>query len=83
MLKAYLREERYRVKAGTTMGQGQGVVGSGGTGGLQNLIRAYQVRGHEAANLDPLGLHGWRKWSEKVKDLIDLAGLAIEGQSHI
>jgi len=29
-------------------------------GGLQNLIRAYQKRGHEVANLDPLGLHEWR-----------------------
>ncbi|KAG5189741.1 2-oxoglutarate dehydrogenase E1 component [Tribonema minus] len=28
--------------------------------GLSYLIRAYQVRGHEAAKLDPLGLHGWR-----------------------
>jgi 2-oxoglutarate dehydrogenase E1 component len=28
---------------------------------LSYLIRGYQVRGHEAANLDPLGLHSWRK----------------------
>jgi len=28
--------------------------------GLSYLIRAYQVRGHEAANLDPLGLHSFR-----------------------
>jgi len=28
--------------------------------GLSYLIRAYQFRGHEAANLDPLGLHSFR-----------------------
>eukprot|EP00612_Vaucheria_litorea_P005795 CAMPEP_0171464818 /NCGR_PEP_ID=MMETSP0945-20130129/8029_1 /TAXON_ID=109269 /ORGANISM="Vaucheria litorea, Strain CCMP2940" /LENGTH=956 /DNA_ID=CAMNT_0011992071 /DNA_START=277 /DNA_END=3147 /DNA_ORIENTATION=+ len=28
--------------------------------GLSYLIRAYQVRGHEAAKLDPLNLHNWR-----------------------
>mmetsp|Transcript_57119 Transcript_57119/g.122876 ORF Transcript_57119/g.122876 Transcript_57119/m.122876 type:complete len:1087 (+) Transcript_57119:110-3370(+) len=28
--------------------------------GLKYLIRAFQVRGHEAANLDPLGQHQWR-----------------------
>lgn len=28
--------------------------------GISYLIRAYQVRGHEAANLDPLGLHAFR-----------------------
>lgn len=28
--------------------------------GLSYLIRAYQVRGHEIANLDPLGLHTFR-----------------------
>lgn len=28
--------------------------------GLKYLIRAYQVRGHEAAKLDPLGLDLWR-----------------------
>jgi len=38
------------------------VAGSSGAGGLQNLIRAYQVRGHEVANLCPLGLHMWRQW---------------------
>lgn len=43
----------------------QTVPGSSGAGGLQNLIRAYQVRGHEIANLDPLGLHAWRKWADK------------------
>ena len=47
-------------------GSSTGVVGSGGAGGLQNLIRAYQVRGHEAAELDPLKLHAWRKWTEKA-----------------
>jgi len=41
------------------------VPGSSGAGGIQNLIRAYQVRGHEMAKLDPLGLHAWRTWSEK------------------
>mmetsp|Transcript_60399 Transcript_60399/g.143977 ORF Transcript_60399/g.143977 Transcript_60399/m.143977 type:complete len:1041 (-) Transcript_60399:147-3269(-) len=29
-------------------------------GGMQNLVRAYQKHGHEAADLDPLGLHEWR-----------------------
>eukprot|EP00931_Biecheleriopsis_adriatica_P036232 TRINITY_DN2087_c0_g1_i1.p1 TRINITY_DN2087_c0_g1~~TRINITY_DN2087_c0_g1_i1.p1 ORF type:complete len:1043 (-),score=295.32 TRINITY_DN2087_c0_g1_i1:39-3167(-) len=38
---------------------------SSGAGGLQNLIRAYQVRGHEMASLDPLNLSAWRTWSEK------------------
>ena len=28
--------------------------------GLAYLIKAYQSRGHEAANLDPLGLHSFR-----------------------
>ncbi|RYG69389.1 2-oxoglutarate dehydrogenase E1 component, partial [archaeon] len=28
--------------------------------GLSYLIRAYQVRGHEVANLDPLGMHSFR-----------------------
>eukprot|EP01039_Chlorochromonas_danica_P007954 gene7954-8774_t len=28
--------------------------------GLSYLIRSYQVRGHEIANLDPLGIHGFR-----------------------
>ena len=28
--------------------------------GLSYLINAYQVRGHELANLDPLGIHGYR-----------------------
>lgn len=29
--------------------------------GLSYLIRAYQARGHEIANLDPLGMHAFRK----------------------
>jgi len=29
-------------------------------GGVVRLIRAYQKHGHEAADLDPLGLHEWR-----------------------
>eukprot|EP00913_Durusdinium_trenchii_P027697 g25971.t1 len=41
------------------------VASSSGAGGLQNLIRAHQVRGHEAASLDPLDLHSWRDWEEK------------------
>eukprot|EP01038_Epipyxis_sp_PR26KG_P007056 gene7056-9631_t len=28
--------------------------------GISYLIRAYQVRGHEVANLDPLGIHSFR-----------------------
>eukprot|EP00933_Yihiella_yeosuensis_P031830 TRINITY_DN25437_c0_g1_i1.p1 TRINITY_DN25437_c0_g1~~TRINITY_DN25437_c0_g1_i1.p1 ORF type:complete len:1020 (+),score=228.07 TRINITY_DN25437_c0_g1_i1:73-3132(+) len=57
------------VEAGTSAPSGGAsngtVAGSSGAGGLQNLIRAYQVRGHEIANLDPLGLHEWRKWKAK------------------
>eukprot|EP00931_Biecheleriopsis_adriatica_P033817 TRINITY_DN1960_c0_g1_i2.p1 TRINITY_DN1960_c0_g1~~TRINITY_DN1960_c0_g1_i2.p1 ORF type:complete len:1021 (-),score=228.48 TRINITY_DN1960_c0_g1_i2:101-3163(-) len=55
------------LEAGTSMaGAGPaGIVGSGGAGGLQNFIRAYQVRGHEAASLDPLGIHTWRSWAQK------------------
>jgi len=26
----------------------------------------FKVRGHEAAELDPLGLHAWRKWTDKA-----------------
>lgn len=38
-----------------------GFVAAGTTrGGIQNLIQAYQKRGHETADLDPLGLHEWR-----------------------
>jgi 2-oxoglutarate dehydrogenase E1 component len=45
--------------AGTSLGRP--AIGSASHGGgLQNLIRAYQKRGHEIANLDPLGLHEWR-----------------------
>lgn len=29
-------------------------------------IFSREVRGHEAAELDPLGLHAWRKWSDKA-----------------
>jgi len=36
--------------------------------GLQYLIRAYQVRGHEAADIDPLGQHQWRR-HKGVKEL--------------
>jgi len=32
--------------------------------GLAYLIRSYQVRGHQAANLDPLGLHNFRPVEE-------------------
>lgn len=35
--------------------------------GLSYLINAYQVRGHEIANLDPLGLHGYRSESTPVE----------------
>eukprot|EP00928_Gymnodinium_smaydae_P023471 TRINITY_DN19360_c0_g2_i3.p1 TRINITY_DN19360_c0_g2~~TRINITY_DN19360_c0_g2_i3.p1 ORF type:complete len:1025 (+),score=287.34 TRINITY_DN19360_c0_g2_i3:74-3148(+) len=39
-------------------------------GGLQNMIRAYQSKGHQAANLDPLGLHEWRTFfPNDVSDL--------------
>jgi len=43
-----------------TLGSNAATASTGG--GLQNLIRAYQKRGHEAAELDPLGLHEWRQW---------------------
>jgi len=46
---------------GLTVGTGH-VPGGATGGGLQNLIRAYQKRGHESADLDPLGLHEWRQW---------------------
>mmetsp|Transcript_27829 Transcript_27829/g.69902 ORF Transcript_27829/g.69902 Transcript_27829/m.69902 type:complete len:1019 (+) Transcript_27829:71-3127(+) len=49
--------------AGLVPSGADGHVAGGSTGGgLQNLIRAYQKRGHEEANLDPLGLHEWRTW---------------------
>lgn len=31
------------------------------SGGIHNLIRSYQKRGHEAASLDPLGRYEWRR----------------------
>lgn len=37
--------------------------------GLSYLIRAYQVRGHEVANLDPLGLHTYRSGEETPEEL--------------
>jgi len=37
--------------------------------GLSYLIRAYQVRGHELADLDPLGLHTFRSSSEIPQEL--------------
>lgn len=37
--------------------------------GLSYLIRAYQVRGHEVANLDPLGLHTYRSGEEVPEEL--------------
>ncbi|CAM9154642.1 unnamed protein product [Chrysoparadoxa australica] len=37
--------------------------------GLSYLIRAYQVRGHEHANLDPLGIHQWRAGKTKPMEL--------------
>jgi len=44
-----------------TSGSGMsGVATASGQGGVQNLIRAYQKLGHQAANLDPLGTHEWR-----------------------
>lgn len=35
--------------------------------GLSYLIRAYQVRGHEMANLDPLGFHAFRSAEPPVE----------------
>jgi 2-oxoglutarate dehydrogenase E1 component len=37
--------------------------------GLAYLIKAYQFRGHEIANLDPLGLHNFRSASGPPKEL--------------
>jgi 2-oxoglutarate dehydrogenase E1 component len=37
--------------------------------GLSYLIRAYQVRGHEIANLDPLGQFAWRDTDSHIKEL--------------
>ena len=56
-----------RLAAAVTSGEAAAglVASSSGAGGLQNLIRAYQVRGHESASLDPLNLHIWRSWQEK------------------
>lgn len=56
-----------RLAAAVTSGEAAAglVASSSGAGGLQNLIRAYQVRGHESASLDPLNLHSWRNWQEK------------------
>jgi 2-oxoglutarate dehydrogenase E1 component len=42
-----------------TSGSASGAVQSDSLG-VAHLIRAYQVRGHEAATLDPLGIHKWR-----------------------
>ena len=36
--------------------------------GISYLIHAYQVRGHELANLDPLGIHAFRKESPPELD---------------
>jgi len=47
----------------TTTGGGQAVARSSEQGGLLNLMRAYQKRGHEAAQLCPLGIHDWRVWN--------------------
>jgi 2-oxoglutarate dehydrogenase E1 component len=45
----------YKLRGGAAMDGG---------GAIQSLIRAYQVQGHKAANVDPLGLHQWRKWDK-------------------
>ena len=37
--------------------------------GISYLIRAYQVRGHEVAQLDPLGLHNWRRQGGDIPEL--------------
>ena len=37
--------------------------------GLSYLISAYQVRGHEMANLDPLGIHAFRSSSTGPQEL--------------
>jgi 2-oxoglutarate dehydrogenase E1 component len=48
-----------------------GVASTTKRGGIHNLIRSYQKRGHEMANLDPLGLHEWRSifGTEQVDEL--------------
>jgi len=37
------------------------------TFGLSTMLRAFQARGHEVANLDPLGHHQWRNFKRKAK----------------
>mmetsp|Transcript_152805 Transcript_152805/g.271075 ORF Transcript_152805/g.271075 Transcript_152805/m.271075 type:complete len:1029 (+) Transcript_152805:66-3152(+) len=54
----------------TTVAPGMAVsTQASGAVALQNLLRAYQVRGHEAANLDPLGLHQWRNRNSSAVEL--------------
>jgi len=63
LLGKALKEAAFVAKLGVTASQGIAVVESGANvAGLQNLVRAYQTRGHEAANLDPLGRHEWRSF---------------------
>jgi len=51
-----------RLASATSTSSGSIVPGGSMSGGLQNLIRAYQKQGHMTADLDPLGLHEWRSW---------------------
>lgn len=37
--------------------------------GVSYLIKAFQVRGHEVANLDPLGIHSFRDFNSAPKEL--------------
>jgi len=51
------------VHSHANLGQAMASSGSGATSdafAVSSLIRAYQERGHEGANLDPLNLHQWR-----------------------
>lgn len=47
-------------KLASTASGMSGVATTQKRGGIQNLIQSYQKRGHEKANLDPLGSHEWR-----------------------
>eukprot|EP00550_Attheya_septentrionalis_P010414 CAMPEP_0198282872 /NCGR_PEP_ID=MMETSP1449-20131203/2604_1 /TAXON_ID=420275 /ORGANISM="Attheya septentrionalis, Strain CCMP2084" /LENGTH=1043 /DNA_ID=CAMNT_0043979289 /DNA_START=170 /DNA_END=3301 /DNA_ORIENTATION=+ len=53
--------------------------------GVSHLIRAYQVNGHTAANLDPLGLHGKDTFPSRPSNLrsVDADGFPPElGLAH-
>jgi len=50
-----------KLASAASTGAVAGVQDSGLSVRVDKLVRAYQVRGHEIANLDPLSLHEWRR----------------------